>query len=217
MSAAFVLPCRFDPERPVIFECVESIREHHPDAEILVVDSNSPDTSYQDDLDCEFYEAKNVNYGPGAFRLGMHVYPKADFFCLFFDSLIVNDNLDDLQAHDLTTVRWFDSATTGWGWDDTTGEPLDQWARDRGVVIPDRFRGVMGPMIAARREVIERADLFRILPTTRFEQCALERCWGIWLEEAGYDPAAHSLQGEMHGFFDSYDESRVAKRSLSRA
>jgi hypothetical protein len=216
----FVIPCKYDPERPVIFECVASIRRHHPEALILVVDSDSPDTAYlerlKEEWNCWGIKAKNRNYGPGAFQLAMAVQ-NADFFYLFFDSLIVNDNLDDLQEHDLTTVRWFDSATTGWGWSEPEHHPLDQWARDRGVVIPERFKGVMGPMIAARREVIERADLFRILPTTRFEQCALERCWGIWLQEAGYDPAANSLQGEMHGFHDQHDESRVAKRSLSRA
>lgn len=211
----FVIPCRFDPERPIIFDCVNRIRAHHPDSRIVVVDSDSPDTSYLHDLDCETIDAQNRHYGPGAFKLAVDANPDVEFFYLFFDSLLVNDNLDDLRGFDLTTVRWIPHPPTGWGWNDDTGEPLDGWAKARKVRIPEQFDGVLGPMIAARRWVIEEADLFRILPTNRFEQCALERCWGIWLAEAGVD-VRRSLQGEMRGFHDAYDETRVAKVTLAR-
>ncbi len=207
----FVIPCKYNP---IVHDCVNAIREHHPDARILVVDSASDDRSYLGALDCDTADIENRHYGPGAFAYAVESNPDEDFFYLLFDSLIVRDNLDDLREHDLTTVRWFDSATTGWGWDEH-GNPLDMWAHNRGVNIPSRFKGVMGPMIAASREVIEKADLFRVLPTTKYEQCALERCWGIWLQAAGYDPA-HSLQGEMRGFFDPYPNERVEKVTFAR-
>lgn len=211
----FVIPCRFDPARPVIFDCVASIRKHHPDADILVVDSNSPDTSYLFDLDCATADIQNDRYGPGAWKYALGEYRAEEFFYLLFDSLTVNANLDDLRSSPLTTVRWFSCPPTGWGWNETTGEPLDDWARNHGVKVPDKFRGVFGPMICASRETIIKANLFRVLPTNRFEQCALERCWGIWLDDAGFD-VTNSLQGEMHGFYDRYDETRVAKRTLAR-
>lgn len=207
----FVIPSRYDPERPVIHACVASIQDHHPDATILVVDSDSPDTSYLNDLDCETWAAQNRHYAPGAYKLGFDAYPDEDFFYLLHDSTIVHDNLDDLRDRPFTCVRWWDSATTGWGWEDTTGYPLDQWATDRGVTIPNHYQGVLGPMLCATREVIDKADLFRILPNSVYEQCALERCWGIWLQQAGYIPSDSSLQGEMHGFFDTYDNTRVEK------
>lgn len=212
----FVIPTKFDPERAVVFDCVQGIREHHPDARILVVDSDSDNRSYLTQLDCETAAIGNRNYAPGAFKYALETNPDVEFFYLFFDSLLVHDNLDDLQGHELTTVRWFDGRRTTWGVDQSD-RGLDLWAADQGVTIPAEFKGVFGPMIAAHRSVIENADLFRILPTTVYHQQALERCWGIWLQEAGYDPAASCLQGEMVDFFGDYPSDRVEKKILARA
>lgn len=206
----WIIASRYDPARPVIHDCVTSILDHHPDAQILVVDSDSPDTSYLGDLDCETWAARNTNYAPGAYQLGIEAYPDEDFYYLLHDSTLVHDNLDDLATRPFTCLRWFDSATTGWGWDQD-GVGLDQWATDRGVIIPPRYQGILGPILMATREVIDAADLFRLLPTSAYEQCALERCWGIWLQQAGHNPADSSLQGEMHGFFDAYDNTRIEK------
>ena len=46
MKHLFSITCRFDPENPVVLPCVQSIREHHPDSPIHVVDSASEDKSY---------------------------------------------------------------------------------------------------------------------------------------------------------------------------
>lgn len=206
----FIIASRHDPERPVIHACVASIQDHHPGATILVVDSDSPDTSYLDDLDCETWAARNQHYAPGAYQLGIEAYPDEPFYYLLHDSIIIHDNLDDLQNRPVTCIRWFDSTTTGWGWDHD-GTPLQDWATRRGVTIPDQFDGILGPMLACTRDVINNADLFRILPGSAYEQCALERCWGIWLQDAGYHPRTSSLQGEMHGFYDPYDNTRIEK------
>ena len=212
----FVIPCRFDPARPVVFDCVASIKAHHPDATVVVVDSASDDTGYLDELDCITIDAENRNYGPGALRVVMDEFPRETFFYLTFDSLLVHDNLDDLKRRPLSVVRWFDSATTGWGWDGD-GRPLEGFASDNGVWIPSRFFGVMGPMVFATRGVIESCGLLRIMPSSAYEQCALERIWGIWLQESGHDVSKLSLQGEMRGFFDEYPSDRVEKIAMARA
>ncbi len=183
----------------VVDGCVQSIQDHHPGAHVTRVSAEV-----------------NKHYGPGAFKYAFDYYPDVDFFYFVFDSLLIHANLDHLQEHDVTTVRWFDSNVHGWGWNDDTGEPLDDWARARGVQIPEHYLGIMGPMLMAPREVIEKADLFRLMPTNRYEQCALERCWGIWLEEAGYD-VTHSLQGEHRGHFDDYPDEYVTKLEMHRA
>ncbi len=216
----WVIPCRYDPEHPVIFDCVQSIIGHHPDAKIVVVDSNSEDKSYMKELrnwDVITVDARNDHYGPGAFRWAYDTYLDEEFFYCIFDSLLVQDNLDDLVEFPCTSVRHFHTPPTGWGWNEDTGLPLDQWALRNGVHrIPERFVGVMGPMLMAHRRVFKSAGVFRTMPTNRYEQCALERMWGIWLQQAEWDPT-NSLQGEMHGFFDEYPENRVKKLDLHRA
>lgn len=194
MKSMWVVPFK---GTAIVDECLTSIHAHHINPDVVTVSAEW-----------------NKHYGPGAFKHVFEANLDVDFFYFIFDSLIINDNLDDLMESELTTIRHFDYPENGWGWDED-GTPLDQWARDRGVVTPDAFSGVMGPMICAHRSVIEAADLFRILPTSAYEQCALERCWGIWLTEAGYD-VTNSLQGPMHGFWDDYDESRVKKIAMAR-
>ncbi len=196
MSALWVVPHKGNE---LIGKCVQSIKDHHTDPQIVTHSAEH-----------------NSHYGPGAFRYAFDVYGHFDFYYFVFDSLLVHANLDFCQDHDVMTVRWFDSNVHGWGWNDDTGEPLDDWARDRGVQIPKHYRGIMGPMLMAPRAVIEKADLFRLMPTNRYEQCALERCWGIWLEEAGYD-VTNSLQGEHKGHFDPYPDEYVTKLEMHRA
>jgi hypothetical protein len=212
------VPCRYDPERPVVYDCIASIREHHPDEKIVVVDANSPTRAYLNDLYLRYdaipWPVGNDGYAPRAIKMVVDHYPEEPFFYLFFDSLTVHDNLDDLKAHDLTTVRYFTYPRTGWGWD-RDGTPLDDWARLHGCATPNSYHGVFGPMIAATRETIAAANLFRLIPRTKEQQCGLERCWGIWLEAAGYD-VTHSLQGEMFSMDQEFDESRVSKRILAR-
>jgi hypothetical protein len=214
----WVIPCKYDPEHPVIFDCVKSIISHHPDAHIVVVDSASEDKSYFKDLkawDVTVADVNNQFYGPGAFSYAYDTYLDEDFFYCIFDSLIINDNLEDLEEFDCTSIRHFFHPPTGWGWNEDTGQPLEEWARAKGVRIPKSYIGVMGPMLIAQRKVFRSAGLFKIMPTNRYEQCALERCWGIWLQQAEYDPT-NSLQGEMHGFFDDYPEDRVTKLDMHR-
>lgn len=210
----FVIPCKFDPERPVVFDCVAKLREHHPNAKIVVIDSDSPDTSYLADLDCDTIDAENRHYGAGALKIALDAYID-DFFYLWFDSLLCHANLDDLAEKPLTVVRWFDIHEQGWG-ANKDGTPLGLFAEKHGVYIPTNFFGILGPMVFATRDTITRAGLLRIMPESAFEQCALERIWGIWLLEAGYDVRTCSLQGEMHGFYDQYPSERVEKIHMAR-
>ncbi len=129
MSSLWVVPHKGDE---IVGRCVDAIHTHHPGARVAT-----------------YSAAHNPHYGPGAFARAVAEHPSIDFFYLVFDSLIVNANLDWCQERPLTTVRWFDSARHGWGWNDDTGEPLDDWARTRGVQIPPRFAGIMGPLSSA--------------------------------------------------------------------
>ena len=63
----FVVPCKYNQESGfLVFNCVESIRNNHPDADIYVVDSDSDDISYLQELKEDYgiipLDVKNKNY-----------------------------------------------------------------------------------------------------------------------------------------------------------
>lgn len=225
----FVIPCKFNPDNPIIFECVESIRKYHPDHKIIVVDSNSDDLSYFDKLETEYpdiylYEARNNHYATNGHYLGYKYFdPVFDFYYMIHDSLILKNRIDHVEDWPLTTVRYFNSPPTPMGWD-ASGDDLYDWAwpqvmNHMNFSIPPTYKGVFGPMFFCQRHVMEELEklgLFEILPKDKYQMCAMERIVGIALQRLGYDPAEHSLQGEMVDFFGSYDETYVKKVHLTR-
>ncbi len=220
----WVVACKFDPARPVIFDCVHSIRAHHPDDWIFVVDSASEDRSYLRqlylDFDCVTTDVENRHYAVGAYAQAPNML--GEFYACVHDSLIVNQNLHHLETEPLTTVRYFRSPPNPWGADEN-GTDIGVWgaaqAREHlGLDIPTEYVGVFGPMWFCQRHVMDdlaRLGFFNIRPSSKFEQQGTERLAGIALTHLGYD-VRNSLQGEMHGFFDEYDSTFVEKRHLDR-
>lgn len=221
----WVVPCRFDPERPVVFECVDAILRHHDDPKILVVDSASPDKSYFDgliDRGVRIASIHNTLYGVGAHAWAYRHHPDVDYFYLLFDSLVVQANLDDLQARPVTAIRHWHSLQHDWGWD-ADGTHLSVWGAAQlarmGIEMPETYHGIMGPMLFAQRAVLERMDqlgFWFTQTTSAYKQCAMERVAGIVLEHLGY-PVTDSLQGAHAGHWDPYDESLVRKIDMARS
>jgi hypothetical protein len=90
MKTLVVIPCYFtgDINAP-IFESVRSFREFLPEADICIVDSNSPDRSYLSDPNieaCKVIDAKNINFDCGAYYAGYRAYPKYDYYVCVHDS-----------------------------------------------------------------------------------------------------------------------------------
>jgi hypothetical protein len=219
----FVVPCKYDPARPLVQDCVARIRRHHPDADILVVDSASDDRSYFDDLadfGVTIADIGNLHYGHGAFRHAYRQFP-ADFYFLVYDSLMVNAPLHQFESCPLTTVRHWDSNAHGWGWDQD-GTDLAVWGGevlDRlGMRLPAAYTGIMGPMWFAQTETLaalDRVGYWDIPVNTKYEVCAMERVTGIVFEQLGYRPGT-SLQGDHTSHDAAYDETYVTKINVGR-
>lgn len=221
MTTLAVIPCKFDRIRPVVVECVRRLREHNPEVDVLVVDSDSEDQTYFAEvlaLGATVTVLGNRNYASGAYAWAYRTSEQrdADEFWLLADSLMVNAPIK--TTGDLTTVRWFQNS---WGWDED-GTPLQVWGGEQlarlGLPLPGQFRGVFGPMWFCTRQVmvdLEDIGYFDLLPTTKCEQSALERVTGIVLEHLGYD-VTNSLQGQHVDHFGAYDESVVAKLNMAR-
>src|SRR5665213_1544418 len=128
-DALWVIPCKFDPERPVIYECIDSIQRTHDKPNILVVDSASDSKEYFDfcaDRGVRVADIENIGYATGAHAWAFAHYPNVSFFNLIFDSVIINGNLDHLQEQPLTTLRHWPSSMHDWGWD-SRGDHLSIW------------------------------------------------------------------------------------------
>ena len=125
----WVVPVRFDPENPVVFECVESIKRYHDDPIIIIVDSDSPDKSYLNwcvDQGCRIGPTNNHLRAFGAHAWAYRHNPDADFFCMIFDSLHIQKNLDYLQSAPVTATRHWPNSMHDWGWAED-GTHLSVW------------------------------------------------------------------------------------------
>ncbi|MFZ3054057.1 MAG: hypothetical protein WA099_11700 [Sulfuricurvum sp.] len=113
MKHAFVLPCYFQRENPVVINAVKSIRTFHPDSPIIIIDSGSSDKSYYKDLEAYsviIEDVNNKNYDTGAYWYAYTKYTDIEFFYFIHDSIELYDNLFDLFVHDITSIRYFNSA-----------------------------------------------------------------------------------------------------------
>jgi len=220
----FVIPCKFNEKNPIIFACVEAIRKYHPGEKIFVIDSNSTDIGYRNDLDSSvfFVDAKNINYQLEAYHIAFKDNSKEDFFYCIHDSLILQRNISFVEKSDLTTVRWWSSPPVNMGWDES-GRDLSIWANEEmekhlGYSMPLEYKGIFGSMLFASNKVFQdlsKSGVFNILARDKYESCAVERIVGIVLSNLGYD-VTNSLQGEGGDLFSVYDETFVQKIHLER-
>ena len=204
----WVIPCYFDP---IVFECVDSIRTHFPDDEILVVDSCSPDQSYLDELDVDPVEVGNQHRHVGTW--GRALAYSHDRFALIHDSLIVNGHW---TPGDFQVVRWFhEGGPVG----DQRPFIFDEAARMGLEISNGGYFGIFGPMLFCTRRVLEDFESVGLLdskPTTAIEAACCERLSGIAATHLGYSVTADSLQGGMSDFHGKYDEVLVAKKHRGR-
>mgnify|MGYP001264422479 FL=1 len=236
MKHLFSITCRFDPENPVVLPCVQSIREHHPDSPIHVVDSASEDKSYYEQV--EKFGAKVEDIGNKSLTTGniwhtYEKYPDYDFYYFLHDSMLIKDGILDLMETDVTALRYFRS-WNGLGW-----TPQEHPSGDNGFVFSEtlnwansqllskttyrpemgmRFAALFGPMIMCKRSVLDKlkaAGFDKVRPTTKRQSEAMERVWGMVLNLEGYDLSKLSLQGYCYdpGYRENY---RLEKIFLGR-
>jgi hypothetical protein len=102
----FIIPCKYDKEKSQIQECIDSIRTHHPEEKIVVVDSVSDDTTYLEDLskipNVIVFEKQNSNYIVGALWKVYEAFPDEHHYVLIHDSMVINKPLTKFLEDDQT-------------------------------------------------------------------------------------------------------------------
>ena len=129
-KTAFVIPCKYSKDVPILFNCLQSIRKYHPNDDIFVVDSASEDKSYFERAETEFnatvLDVTNKNYLTGAI---WHVYNnhKRDFYYCIHDSIELLESLESLQDKKLSPLMYHKH----WQWpkDPVTGKRSYKWSQ----------------------------------------------------------------------------------------
>lgn len=211
----FVVGCRFDPARPLVYRCVAEILRFHPRAEIVVVDSDSPDRSYAGELRALGIRVETIgnrHYEVGALWHAFERFPRDHYFFLQ-DSALVKDNLDDLRRHPVSGMMY---------WRDWEGCQPCHLERGRELLaatdyswLDSGFPMVFGCMLFAQRGVLEqlrRKNLHRALPTDKAGSAAMERVLGIALQHEGYgDLVPRTFLSEWIGVTEQAGDSKVTR------
>jgi hypothetical protein len=216
----FIIPCKFDKENPIIIDCVNAIIQHHPDAKIAVIDSDSEDRGYKNDLDSKviFYDVHNKHYALEAYRIGFEDNKDEDFYYCMHDSLILQQNISFVEQDDLTVIRWWTCPPEPTDFDHDNGVSMSVWADEQmkvhvGYGFPEEHMGIFGPMFYCSNKVmtdLSNSGIFDILPNRKIESCTTERITGVVLTNLGYD-VTKAIQGRMRELVAEYDETFVKK------
>jgi hypothetical protein len=193
----FVIPCKFNPRFPHVVRLVQSIRDFHPNSKILVVDSDSTDKSYVEQLKVfgvTVADICNRNWMVGAYWYGYNTYPNEEFYYFLHDSMVLKGNIDYLREADLTTLMYFDRTIGNFNsWGNLITAHSKYFYVNSGL-------GCYGPIFFCKNIVMYRmrqmrADIF--LPRTKAETGYCEGAYGFFFESQGYDLSSTSLYGDV--------------------
>jgi len=206
----FVISCKFNRNFPHIIELVSSIRKYHLSDKIVVVDSNSEDKSYFDDLkkfDVLIEDVDNKNWMIGAYWHAYKKYPNEEFYFFMHDSMLVKADLTFLTKKDLTILMYFERNGVA---------HFNNWAKRINNETKYRYNnekyGCYGPIFFCKKEIMQSLlenGVDKLLPNDKFETQICEGCYGFFFEEMGYNLKECSLYGNV---FDN--ESPSGKSGL---
>lgn len=207
---------------PHVVNCVRSLREHHPNEEILVVDSSSEDKSYFSQLEpynVIIADINNTKWIIGALYYAYEKYERP-YYSLIHDSIEVRTNLDYYKAFDLSAFSYFNISQAGFPV--LNGVSMEGWANDQlkactkvdGSIFGKHNVGIFGSAILCKRTVIDNLYLsgFKdIRITNKHQDMTMERLLGSMLAELGYDVRQNSVMGDFfNGWWKDYSPNAKA-------
>lgn len=192
-----VIACKYDSERPVVKRAVETARKFLPNERVWVIDSNSTDKSYFDEIEklgAEIHDIKNLHYDTGAYWYAYKNNPNEEFFFLIHDSCyFVKSPPEDIYDAPVTAFMTLDNPGPSWAY--AIG-PEITWSKEQLELTEIQFKAknfqmVGGPVLFVQSHILgvlreKKFDL--ILPTNKVPGVgATERLWGIALQQIGID------------------------------
>ena len=181
---------------------VEDILKFHKNEIICIVDSDSEDKSYFEELkkfeNIVICDVSNKHYCLGAYWIAYSMFPNEEFYYCFHDTLRVKSNLDYFKIKDFTTLFSFDRNTLDIG--------MTKWCIDKLKKIGKNYKaesndmGIYGPIWMCKNWVMK--TMFErkfnlVLPETKSQLEAMERICGFFIEDLGLSIFNNSLYGDI--------------------
>ena len=197
----FIIPCKYTQTSAHILNLVSQIRSHHPNEKIVVVDSDSTDKSYFNEISKHnviIEDVANKYWMIGAYWHGFKRFPNEDYYFFLHDSVKVKANLDYLKSKDIFMLAHFNRAVSPsfTRWNDRV---LKETTLDPKYVTTNGL-GCYGPIFGCKRHVMQRlqdAGADKLLPSNKGETGIMEGTFGLFFEALGYDVTQCSLYGDI--------------------
>lgn len=208
----FIVPCKYDGtldgvlQKSPVRECIQSISELHPKEKIVLVDSDSGDKSYFEDLkkykNLTILDCKNNNRVCGAFYEAYKNFPDEETYILVHDSLTFKKSIQNFidSETECFSLMYFTEHVYNWASHDPySWNILDNSDYERpmsGHVI-----GCFGPMFIVKNRIVknmEKKGLFKSLRVENKTECAYwEKIFGEVFKQEGYCPTQYNIEGDF--------------------
>lgn len=189
----FSIVCRCEKEinKQDIINVVKSIRHFHPIELIVIIDSNSPDKSYFDDLK-DVFNLKIEDIGNDGYETGAmwYVYEKyvSDTYFFMQDSMELKKSLNEYMSDDVRVINTY----VDW----KAGKPEEKEFAKLNMLKSDyeykenNFAMLQFNSLLVKRHVLDKLkqkNFHKIIPYDKVGSCAMERILGMALTDDGHD------------------------------
>lgn len=209
----FIIPCKYDGtldgvlQKSPIRECVKSIVDFHPNEKILVVDSDSKDKSYFEDIKIsdkvQILDCANTNRVCGAFYKAYKTFPDEEVYVLIHDSLVFKKSIQKFIDSDVEcfSFMYFMEFCHNWATqhDPYSWKIFDESDYKRPLDGP--VLGCFGPLFVVKNKIVknmEQKGLFKNLSVSNKTECAFwEKIFGEVFVQEGYSPSEYNIEGDF--------------------
>lgn len=187
-NKAFVICCK---ESNYIYECVDSIKKNHKDADIFIVDSCSDDKSYFTIENVTILDCCNKNYECGAYLYWNKNYGHLYDTVIFMqDSIKLNKPIKEIYELNKNTIFVFCEDYTGWNSGLYHRDYFFNLSPNFPKIDASKFLMTIWNSFIIKTEIFNKvisSDIFQTakIPYDKVLSCAWERAWSIIFNSLG--------------------------------
>lgn len=172
-----------------IIKCVKSIRKFHPNDKIVIVDSDSPNRDYMDEVkhinNLHIEDIKNTGYETGAMWYVYNNYI-AENYMFMQDSMYLTRSIEPFIGSELKII----STTENWHYATEENHEFAKkyMPKSKYKYRDSNFKIVQYNSCLVKRKVLDQLknnNFDKIIPYNKIGSCAMERITGIAFTDMG--------------------------------